>query len=118
MEYSFNNNPTKVANGLVQYLLGKFGYYKVIKENGVVSIMSFNIDGKLKWGSRIPFPSRIIEISQKTFSETTLIMTFDQGWQISFRIHNASTLVEPSLKFDIYIIGLPRVTSQHVIEYG
>ncbi len=45
-------------------------------------------------------------------------MTFDQGWQLSFRIHNASTMVEPSLKFDINIIGLPRVISRNAIEYN
>ncbi|MEG2575602.1 MAG: HaeIII family restriction endonuclease [Christensenella sp.] len=31
----------------------------------------------------------------------------DGGWQFSFRIHNAATLVEPSLKFDVQIIGMP-----------
>ncbi len=118
MSRLFQHNPYQVANGLVQYLLGRFDFYKVIKENGVVSIMSFNIDGTLNWGNRIPLPLRIIEISMKPRSDTTLFMTFDQGWQISFRIHNASTMVEPSLKFDINIIGLPRATSQHVIEYG
>ena len=34
-------------------------------------------------------------------------MGFDNGWQFSFRIHNASTFVEPSLKFDIQLIGIP-----------
>ena len=113
----FQRQPVDVARALVQYLLGKFDYYKAIKENGMVSVMSFNIDGSLRWGSKLPMPTRIIEISQKPTSSTTLIMTFDQGWQISFRIHNASTLVEPSLKFDINIVGLPRATSRHVIEY-
>ncbi len=114
----FNHNPLRVARGLVQYLLGLFDFYKVIKENGEVSIMSFNIYGTLRWGSRIPVPSRIIEISMKPQSDTTLFMTFDHGWQISFRIHNASSKVEPSLKFDINIIGLPQVASRHVISYG
>ncbi|NQT83123.1 HaeIII family restriction endonuclease [bacterium] len=111
------HEPRKVPRALLQYLLGKFDYYKVIKENGAVSIMSFNINGTLKWGSRLPFPTRIIEISQKPKSDTTLVMAFDQGWQISFRIHNASTMVEPSLKFDINIVGLPHTMSRHVIEY-
>ena len=31
----------------------------------------------------------------------------DEGWQFSFRIHNASTYVENSLKFDIQIVGMP-----------
>ena len=103
----FESNPNTVARGLIQYLLGRYDYYKVTKENGSVSIMSFNITSSLWWGSRIPLPTRIIEVSQKPNSETTLIITFDQGWQVSFRIHNASTMVEPSLKFDINLMGLP-----------
>ena len=34
-------------------------------------------------------------------------MFMDEGWQFSFRIHNASTKVEPSLKFDVQIVGMP-----------
>jgi len=114
----FQSNPTTVARGLIQYLLGRYDYYKVTQENGYVSIMSFNIEGSLRWGSRIPLPTRIIEVSRKPNSETTLFITFDHGWQVSFRIHNASTMVEPSLKFDINIIGLPSTMSRHVVEYG
>lgn len=117
MQLLSESEPPKVAKALVQYLLGRFDYYKVIKENGAVSIMSFNIEDTLKWGSRLPLPTRIIEISQKPKSDTTLVMTFDRGWQISFRIHNASTMVEPSLKFDINIVGLPNTMSRHVIDY-
>jgi hypothetical protein len=118
MQSLFDTKPHEVARGLVKYLLGKYDYYKVIKENGEVSIMSFNIDGTLKWGSKIPLPTLIMNISQKPESETTLFMFFDKGWQISFRIHNASTMVEPSLKFDINIIGLPSNLSRQVINYG
>ena len=118
MQSLFQSQPHEVAKGLVKYLLGKYDYYKAIKENGTVSIMSFNIDGTLKWGSKIPLPTLIVNISQKPESETTLFMFFDKGWQISFRIHNASTFVEPSLKFDINIIGLPSTLSRQVISYG
>lgn len=118
MESLFGRQPDRTAEALIHYLLGRYDYYKVIKENGSVSTMSFNVRGTLRWGSRIPLPTRIIEISPKPNSETTLFFTFDHGWQISFRIHNASTMVEPSLKFDINIIGLPYTMSRHVIEYG
>ncbi|WP_386698102.1 HaeIII family restriction endonuclease [Lonepinella sp. MS14436] len=41
-------------------------------------------------------------------SETGIYTNFGIGsWQFSFRIHNASTKVEPSLKFDIQFIGMP-----------
>ncbi len=113
----FRKDPATAAKALVKYLLGKFDYYKVIKENGMVAIISFNLDGTLKWGSQLLLPTRLIEISLKPNSDTTLIMVFDRGWQISFRIHNASTMVEPSLKFDINIIGQPQNISRHVISY-
>jgi hypothetical protein len=117
MDTLFKKCPHDVAKGLVKYLLGKVDFYKVIKENGEVTITSFNIDGTLKWGSKIPLPASITNICQKPNSETTLNFTFDQGWQISFRIHNASTYVEPSLKFDINIIGQPAAMTHHVINY-
>ena len=34
-------------------------------------------------------------------------MWFDNGWQFSFRVHNAENHVTPSLKFDIQIEGMP-----------
>lgn len=117
MNVLFQSNPQQVANGLIRYLLGRFDFYKVIKENGSVSILSFNLDGKLGWGQRLPLPTNIIQIAPKPNSDTTLLMVFNRGWQISFRIHNASTQVEPSLKFDVAPIGFPSQMSRHVIHY-
>lgn len=114
----YESHPDSIPGSLIRYLLGRFDYYKVIKENGDVSIMSFNLNNTLQWGRSIQVPTRIIEISPKPGSNTTLLMTFDCGWQISFRIHNASTFVEPSLKFDINIIGMPSTISRHVIRYN
>ena len=43
----------------------------------------------------------------KPGSDTTAELYLDEGWQFSFRIHNAKDYVEPSLKFDIQILGMP-----------
>ena len=43
----------------------------------------------------------------KPGSTNTVEMFLDNGWQLSFRIHSASTKVEPSLKFDVQFIGMP-----------
>jgi HaeIII restriction endonuclease len=37
----------------------------------------------------------------------TAAATLTEGWQISFRIHNASSRIEPSLKFDINLVSAP-----------
>ncbi len=101
---------------MFQYLLGKYDFYKVIKENSHVAIHSFNITGELKWGHKWRIPDRIDSITRKRGSSNTLIISFTGGWQLSFRIHNASSRVEPSLKFDIQFIGMPQSINRHVIQ--
>lgn len=110
-------NPNIVAENLVQYLIGNEDFYKVIKGNKKVEIQAYNLSGTLnlpfenvKPKARIPklkLPSRLIEIVYQDNSTTTLLVSLNEGWQISFRIHNASSRVEPSLKFDINLVSAP-----------
>ncbi len=100
---------------MFQYLLGTYDFYKVIKDNGTVAIQSFNMGGSLGWGKTWEIPDRIEVITRKRGSLNTLIVSFVGGWQLSFRIHNASSKVEPSLKFDIRFIGLPQSVTRHEI---
>lgn len=114
---------------LLRYLIGRKAFYKIIKEdkNNIVVIKAFNINGELNKTisntkplartEPIKLPSRVIELDYKEQSETTMIMILDEGWQISFRIHNASTRVENSLKFDIQLIGNPPIIfTQHLFK--
>ena len=52
-------------------------------------------------------PIQIVSLEYKLGSKNTLELYLDGGWQFSFRIHNTSTKVELSLKFDIQIIEMP-----------
>lgn len=104
---------------MVEYLLGEFDFYKVIgiDNKEITRIQSFNLRGTLnkqgknrKRNIELPIsslPTRIVSLDYKPGSKNTLELYLDGGWQFSFRIHNASTKVEPSLKFDIQIIGMP-----------
>ena len=104
---------------MVEYLLGEFDFYKVIGMDNkeITRIQSFNLRGTLnkqgkhhKRNIELPLsslPTRIVSLDYKPGSKNTLELYLDGGWQFSFRIHNASTKVEPSLKFDIQIIGMP-----------
>lgn len=49
----------------------------------------------------------LVALEFKPGSTNTVEMFLDNGWQLSFRIHSASTKVEPSLKFDVQFIGMP-----------
>ena len=110
----------KVPQELVKYLIGRNDFYKVIaKENNrLTEVQAYNLygtlnqaDGKFKPRAKLeklPLPSKILDFSYKEQSNNTLIITFDKGWSVSLRIHNASSKVEPSLKFDVQIVGFPR----------
>ena len=110
-------NPNIVAENLVQYLIGNEDFYKVIKGKKKVEIQAYNLNGSLnlpfesiKPKAKIPklkLPTRLIEIVYQDNSTTTLLVSLNEGWQISFRIHNASSRVESSLKFDINLVSAP-----------
>ena len=113
-EVSSYANPNK----MISYLLGTHDFYKIIKENGDVSLTSFNMHGTLKWGKRVALPNNIIDIHMKPKSKTTALIIFERGWQLSFRIHNAESRIIPSLKFDVQLVGQPSTMSRHQIPYG
>lgn len=110
----------KLPKKMVEYLLGKYDFYKVISEDAkrATLIQAVNLHGTLGQPDKnnngptqkIPLtnlPTRIISIGMKPNSDNTVELYLDEGWQFSFRIHNASTVVEPSLKFDIQLQGMP-----------
>ena len=111
------DNSNLVAENLVKYLVGTKDFYKVIKGSKKVEIQAYNLQGTLnlqfdnvKPKAKIPkvkLPTRLIEIVYQENSTTTLLVSLNEGWQISFRIHNASSRVEPSLKFDINLVSAP-----------
>ena len=104
---------------MVEYLLGKFDFYKLISIDNkkTTQLQSYNLRGQLnkqgisrKRKRELPIPllpTRIVALEFKPGSKNTLELYMDGGWQFSFRIHNASSKVEASLKFDIQIIGMP-----------
>jgi len=110
-------NPGVVAEKLIEYLIGNQDFYKVIKGLNKVEIQAYNLHGTLnlpfeniKPKAKVPklkLPSRLIEVVYQENSNTTLLVTLNEGWQISFRIHNASSRIEPSLKFDINLVSAP-----------
>lgn len=117
---AINNYNTGVTEKLIKYLIGSNGkdYYKLIHNNNhTTTIIPFNLYGTLNLPannanpqiivSPIDLPTKIIDFSYKVNSQTTLILTLDNGWSISFRIHNASTIIESSLKFDIQLQSQP-----------
>ena len=117
-----------IPRKLVAYLIGKHPFYKIIKDDShnLVIVKAFNIEGQLNRTingvkpryktQRINFPTRIVEFERHD-STNTLYMILDGGWEVSFRIHNAATKLEKSLKFDIKLLGNPPILfTQHIFQ--
>ena len=117
--------PGCVAEKLITYLIGNKDFYKVIKGTNKVEIQAYNLFGTLNLPSdnvkpkakvpKVKLPNRLIEIIYQENSKTTLIVTLNEGWQVSFRIHNASSRIEPSLKFDINLISAVHGCKIHTV---
>jgi hypothetical protein len=111
-------DPVKIASNLVAYLVGNKDFYKVIKVKNSIEIHAYNLKGMLnlpfkniqpKYKTpKIPLPTKIMNVGFKTDSNTTAIVTMNNDWVLSFRIHNASSRVESSLKFDISLLKSPK----------
>ena len=117
--YRANSIDPSIPRKMVEYLIGIKDYYKIVSQDNkhLTLIHSFNIHDTLNKPSKykvsaisipiVELPTELIALKFKTGSTNTVEMYLNNGWQLSFRIHNASTRVEPSLKFDVQFIGMP-----------
>lgn len=104
---------------MIEYLIGVKDYYKIVSKDSkrLTLIHTFNIHGTLNQKGKnkisaitvpiVELPTRLVALEFKPGSKNTVEMYLDNGWQLSFRIHNAKSTVEPSLKFDVQFIGMP-----------
>ena len=114
-----DNKYDDIPERLVKYLLGRYDFYKVITDDArrFTRIEAINLGGTLGQGAKdknalakipiLKMPTQFYHIGFKPGSDNTIIVVCDQGWTISMRLHNASSKVEPSLKFDVQLISLP-----------
>lgn len=121
LAYNLDN---KLPKKLLEYIVGIKDYYKIVSKDSssLTLIHSFNIHGTLNKPGKnvisaitvpiVDLPTELVAIKfakDKTGKEKNnkVEMYLNNGWQLSFRLHNASTKVETSLKFDIQFVGLP-----------
>lgn len=114
-----NSENENIPEKLIRYLLGRYDFYKVITDdkNKTTRVEAVNIagtlnqqSGKVKPITKIPMlkmPTQFYHMGFKLGSDNTIEVVCDEGWQISMRIHSASSRIEPSLKFDVNLISLP-----------
>ncbi len=122
------NKKNKVPQKMVEYLLGKYDFYKAIllEREQKTKLEAYHFNNTLNRSVKnkpkkiIPLsklPTRIIYFDFKPKSFNTLELVLNEGWSFSLRIHNASSKVEPSLKFDIKLLSKPESVAVFIVEF-
>ncbi|UOS03629.1 HaeIII family restriction endonuclease [Helicobacter pylori] len=118
----------KVPQKMVEYLLGKYDFYKAIllEREQKTKLEAYHFHNTLNRSVKnkpkriIPLsklPTRMIYFDFKPKSFNTLELVLDEGWSFSLRIHNASSRVEPSLKFDIKLLSIPVSVAVFIVGF-
>ncbi len=109
----------EVPQRLIQYMLGRYDFYKVITDDRkrTTRIEAININGTLNKEAnghksivdvgKLKLPTRFYHMGMVPGSNNKLEIVCDEGWTLTMRIHNASSKIEPSLKFDVQLVSLP-----------
>ncbi|MDO4755615.1 MAG: HaeIII family restriction endonuclease [Parabacteroides sp.] len=121
--------PEEIPELLIRYLIGRYDFYKVITNDArrTTTIQAVNLSGtlnkpakKIKAIVNVPkakMPKRFVHIGFKPGSQTTMEIFCDEAWIISMRLHNASSKVEPSLKFDVQLEAIPNSIHSQVAPW-
>ena len=107
---------SQVSSSLARYVIGHEDFYKVIVRAREVKIMAFNFNGTLAV-RKSKLPTSVLSIDRLEGGRHSINVRFDRGYTLNFRIHNAASAVEPSLKFDIQAKSLPseEIYQHHII---
>jgi hypothetical protein len=116
LEASAEINQGDFCKNMMNYLIGNQDFYKVIATSKQVEIQAFNFKNTLSI-QKSKYPNKIVGIDNLNGGQYSKTVRFSEGYTINFRIHSASSRVEPSLKFDVRAIALPpRTIYTHFIE--
>ncbi len=122
------NKNNKVPQKMVEYLLGKYDFYKAIllEREQKTKLEAYHFNNTLNRSVKnkpkriIPLsklPTRMVYFDFKPKSFNTLELVLNEGWSFSLRIHNASSRVEPSLKFDIKLLSKPESVAVFIVGF-
>lgn len=115
----FAVNGQFICRNFLHYLIGREDFYKVILDfnRNLLQLEAYNFNGSLNQpvdsfnpqsgAPTVNLPTRFFSVDFQEGSNNTLLIVMDEGWQVSMRVHNASTKIENSLKLDVNLVGVP-----------
>ena len=113
---SENKNAPAATAAFVKYVIGVFDFYKIINQKDKTTIQGFNFNNSLSIGAT-KLPSHLVAIDSHDGGTNSVTTRFNRGYTFNFRIHSASSRVEPSFKFDVRAISFEsEVYQQHFLR--
>lgn len=108
-----------IPKKLIEYMLGRYDFYKVITDDThkTTRVEAINIAGTLNKAvnkhksivdvPKLKMPTCFYHMDMVPGSNNKVTIVCDEGWTLTMRIHNASSKIEPSLKFDVQLVSIP-----------
>lgn len=113
---SENKDAPVATSAFVKYVIGVFDFYKIINQKDKTTIQGFNFNNSLSIGAT-KLPSHLVAIDSHDGGTNSVTTRFNRGYTFNFRIHSASSRVEPSFKFDVRGISFEaEVYQQHFLR--
>lgn len=114
--YTIDNT---IARKIIKYFISANGYYEIASEenNNITALHTFephcilnkpcSLNISTLTSPEASLPTELIAMQFKSGSANTVEMYLNNGWQLSFSIHTADAIADPSLQLDIQLIGIP-----------
>ena len=111
---SGSTDSAQAAGEFVKYIIGRNDFYKVMNMTNQTSIQGFNFGGTLSV-TKSKTPTQLVALDRFDGGQFAVTARFNRGYAFNFRIHSASSRVEPSFKFDVKGISFGNEVYQHHI---
>ncbi len=108
-----SENGIEAMQNFIKYMVGSKDFYKINADfkNSELIIESYNLRGNLNIGEQLQLPTKCFKVSAEKSSRgnwNRVELSFNNGWKINMRLHNAESKIKKSLKFDTRIVEVPQ----------
>ena len=109
-------HPDVATAAFVQYVIGAQDFYKIINLKDKTTVQGFNFRNSLSIGVS-KLPTHLVSVDSHDGGINSVSTRFNRGYSFNFRIHSASSRVEPSFKFDVRAISFEtEIYQQHFLR--
>lgn len=98
----------QVVNNFVSFLVGAAAsHYKILKTARGLKLEGYNFNNPLMQCPAVKLPTKLLKSEFLEGSKNKIILTFNENWTLSLRVHSASSQIQNNLKIEVEIIKSP-----------